>query len=218
MGWPFFLLFRSCMNNILEINVVFKKGWSAILKANTIFSPNFMTMSHFDLRYAIPILINTMIKPQSRAMPWDWDPFKISNPQYWTNKPFLLVFLLLFFPFTSIQLSLPPPSSPNDINTNSALIRFQLGNFSLHLAVSLLGSLIFPQALFWYAYPTILIFAFCYPKLLFFLRRFVGWLNSKLSAFPALNLHISSTLTNSQAEVESHVPIPPVVIDFSTEV
>ncbi|GMN66416.1 hypothetical protein TIFTF001_035481 [Ficus carica] len=60
----------------------------------------------------------------------------------------------------NISINPPPPN-----NTN--LIRFQFGNFSLHLTISLIASLVLPRTLFLYAYPTILIFALCFSSLLF---------------------------------------------------
>ena len=93
--------------------------------------------SSVDLRYLVLVGIN-ILKSQVGAKPWDWYPFNTSHLYY--QNASVIVFLLLF-PFTSMQLSLSPPS-------NDPHIRFQFGKFSPHIAISLIGSLVFPQAIF----------------------------------------------------------------------
>ncbi|GMN21080.1 hypothetical protein TIFTF001_045432 [Ficus carica] len=164
-------------------------------------------MGGFDLRILIPIFIN-LLKSHSRALPRDWDAFGVlsSNEIPWINISFH-VCLLLLFSFTSITLALPHPNySPN----TAVLLRFRFGNFSPHIAVSLVCSFVFPQALFWFMYPAILV-----------LIPFLRWLNVKLSALPVWNLHINSTLTrreqtnNVHVELSHQVPIPEVNVAIS---
>ena len=160
----------------------------------------------FDLRFVIPIFIN-LLKSFSEALPWDWDAFRMFDPKQtsWTKFSFH-VLLLLFFSSTSITFILLFRPWPN-----SALIRFRFGDFSPHIAVSHVCSLVFPQALFWYMYPAILV-----------VNHFLGWFKYvKLSALPVWNLHISSTLlhheeTNIQI-IETEGPVAQVNIAISPQ-
>ncbi|EXC26764.1 hypothetical protein L484_023380 [Morus notabilis] len=165
-------------------------------------------MRGFDLRYTIPIFTN-WFKSQSGALPWGWDAFSLlkdPNQTTWTQKC-VHVFLFLLPSFTSITLSLARPA---------AAIRFQFPNFSRHIALSLVCSLLFPQALFWFLYPAILMFS-----------RFLGCVNIiRLfgDALPVwnVNLHISSNLTHDQEEtnihtIESEVPVAQVSSAISPE-
>ncbi|GMN66413.1 hypothetical protein TIFTF001_035482 [Ficus carica] len=147
-------------------------------------------MSNFDIRFIIPIFINCL-KFISEALPWGFDAFHVVDPNRtsWTKISFL-VFMLLFFSFTSITVS------PTRRRPNSAFIRFRLQNFSPQVAVSLLASLFFPQTLFWFLYPSILI-----------LNHLLGLVNVRLLALPSWNLRISSTLTYDYHHQEDDIDL-----------
>ena len=154
-------------------------------------------MSHFDIRYTIPIFINCL-KFISEALPWDFDAFHVLDPNQtsWATISFL-VFMLHFFSFTSITI-FPTRRRP----PNSAIIRFQLETFSPHIAVSLFASLFLPQTLFWFLYPSFLILN----------HHLLGRVNVRLLALPSWDIRISSTLTydHHEYDIEAQAPIHPV--------
>lgn len=102
------------------------------------------------MRYFILILINFL--KSKASMPSVWDPYNITilNQQsIWLNL-WILCFFLFVFPLTSIQFPLSCHSRGNNI-----IVR--VGYFSVTVFVSTVAALIFPQALFWFAYPLIII-------------------------------------------------------------
>ena len=130
-------------------------------------------MASFDLRYAIPILIN-ILKFAASAMITDWDMFNTFNSYITWLSVFILVLIFIFFPCITINLS------PN--NNNMHLVQFQRESLPSHLTVLLMGSIVFPPELFFpYAYFGVLVFAFGYPTVLSLLTRLVAWLHAKLS-------------------------------------
>ncbi|GMN30876.1 hypothetical protein TIFTF001_003010 [Ficus carica] len=146
-------------------------------------------MSGFDLRFVIPVVIN-LLKSQTKAHPWDWDAFSLlhnPNEVSWIKISFHIS-LLVLFSCTSITFTRRP--SPN-----TALICFQFGNFSPHIAVSFVCSLVFPQALFWFLYPAILIFSYL----------ILGWVNVQLSAFPVGTFQLSFSLIPQQVQANVHL-------------
>ncbi|PON53951.1 hypothetical protein TorRG33x02_303960 [Trema orientale] len=155
--------------------------------------------SSVDLRYLVLVGVN-LLKSQVGAKPSDWYPFNTSH-LYYPNAS-VLVLLLLLFPLTSMKLSL----TPSNINPS---IRFQFGKFSPHIAILLMGSLIFPQEFFWYAYPAILVSALCFPKLLPILKRFLAWLD-------VWNLNVLSLTqaNDDQVDIESPPHVAEVVMEL----
>ena len=149
-------------------------------------------MSSLDLRFVIPVLLN-MLK-SFLFSPSDWDPFNLFFHHPTWPKTSLFVFMFLFFPFTSIKISIS--------NTSAHLIIFERQSFSMHLTILLLGSIVLPQQLFWlYAYFAV--HFTCYPTLLLLLERLVGWLHAKLSStttHPA-NVDTPTTMPQIVAEV-----------------
>ena len=162
-------------------------------------------MSGFDLRFVIPVVIN-LLKSQTKAHTGDWDAFSLlhnPNEVSWIKISFHIS-LLVLFSCTSITFTRRP--SPN-----TALICFQFGNFSPHIAVSFVCSLVFPQALFWFVYPAILIIS----------HLILGWVNVQLSAFPVGTFQLSFSLTAQQVQanvrMDPQVPVPQVNIDIAED-
>ncbi|KAL0312293.1 UNVERIFIED_CONTAM: hypothetical protein Sradi_5628600 [Sesamum radiatum] len=151
-------------------------------------------MSHFDLRFAILIVIN-ILKSQT-AKPWEWDPFDVGSDLTWI-KFWLLTILLFIFSFVSIGIPLVVP--PND----TRYIQVQTKRFSPSLLACFLASLFFPQLLFWYVYPIILLFFLSYTCICNVSRSFIYWAQAVLSLVPDLNILITTTST-VEADEELH--------------
>ncbi|KAL7166970.1 hypothetical protein ACSBR2_037600 [Camellia fascicularis] len=152
-------------------------------------------MSSFDIRYAILLVIN-MVKSQA-SMPWDWNPFGLDSHLNW-SKFSLLVVLCTLFSFTSIRVPLACP-------LNLWHIHVKFGEFSNTLVVLFVSSLVFPQLLFWYAYPIIISISLCSSWVFNMFKSFVQWAKATLSAVPDLNLFISATQTHGANLEQEHV-------------
>ena len=105
-------------------------------------------MRYFDLRFCIIVLIN-MAKSQIGGISWDLIT--------WTNL-FCFLLILAAFSFVSIEV----PLTLFTCSFRTLHIRLRFGNRPLSAAVSFMASLIFPQPLFWYVYPVLLLLSF-YP-------------------------------------------------------
>ena len=105
-------------------------------------------MRYFDLRFCIIVLIN-MAKSQIGGISWDLFT--------WTN---LFCFLLILAAFSFVSIEVPLTLFTCSFHTLHLRLRF--GNRPLSVAVSFMASLIFPQPLFWYVYPVLLLLSF-YP-------------------------------------------------------
>ena len=105
-------------------------------------------MRHFDLRFCIIVLIN-MAKSQIGGISWDLIT--------WTNL-FCFLLILAAFSFVSIEV----PLTLFTCSFRTLHIRLRFGSRPLSAAVSFMASLIFPQPLFWYVYPALLLLSF-YP-------------------------------------------------------
>ncbi|KAK9934181.1 hypothetical protein M0R45_021333 [Rubus argutus] len=151
---------------------------------------------YIDIRYAVLLAIN-MFK-YGVGMPWDWDPFHTISNLTWTNACLLLI-LFLVFSFISIKVHVPLTtthltSSTTCSTTNTVLVAFE--EVSVPLAVALMASaLVFPQALFWYAYPFIVLISSCFGEL----KRFANWFHNVLTAIPVLNVIMTATIVGWQA-------------------
>ena len=71
----------------------------------------------------------------------------------------------------------------------------RLGKFDPCLTVSLVASIVFPQALFWYTYPIIIMISFWYSWLFYVLGSFLFWLQNLLASIPVINIIIRATVT-----------------------
>ena len=71
----------------------------------------------------------------------------------------------------------------------------RLGKFDPCLTVSLVASIVFPQALFWYTYPIIIMISFWYSWLFYVLGSFLFWLQNLLASIPVINIIIRAQLT-----------------------
>ena len=58
-----------------------------------------------------------------------------------------------------------------------------------------MASIVFPKALFWYAYPIIIIISFCHSWLLNVLGSFLFWLQNVLTSAPVINIIIKATVS-----------------------
>ena len=105
-------------------------------------------MSYFDLRLCLIVLIN-MVTSQIGGISWDLIT--------WTNL-FCFLLILAAFSFFSIEV----PLTLFTCSFRTLHIRLRFGNRPLSAAVSFMASLIFPQPLFWYVYPVLLLLYF-YP-------------------------------------------------------
>lgn len=131
---------------------------------------------------------------------WVWDPFKtIAHPN--STKTFTLSVLFLLFPFTCIKV---PIACLVDIGH----ILIRLGKFDPYLTVSLVASIVFPQALFWYTYPIIIMNSFWSSWLLYVFGCFLSWLQNVLTSIPVINILIRTTVprwhnSEPQHEIEA---------------
>ena len=154
-------------------------------------------MYYIDLRHSLLLAIN-ILKSQL-ATTLAWDPFHtIDHPSGMKNLTFTILFLV--FPFTCIQV-------PLTCSLDTAHIIVRLGKFDPCLTVSLLASIVFPQAIFWYAYPIIIMISLLSSWLLNVLWRFLSWLRKLLTSIPVFDIIIRATVTRwqnleSQHEVE----------------
>ncbi|XAR70568.1 hypothetical protein NMG60_11027466 [Bertholletia excelsa] len=143
-------------------------------------------MPFFDLRYALPIVINGAKSQVS--MPRDWDPFNTIGHLTWP-KLWLLIILFVIFSFTSIEVPLTCPVIIGHI-------RVQVGKLSTSLLVLLAASLLFPQVLFWYAYPMVILLSSCSSWLSSAFKSFLQWVKITLCTVPDLNIFVSATYTD----------------------
>ncbi|CAK9152284.1 unnamed protein product [Ilex paraguariensis] len=141
-------------------------------------------MTYFDLRYALPYVIN-ILKSQV-AMPWDWDSFDIMGHLTWVKFSFVFI---LFITFSSISIGLP-------LTCPVGYIRVQRQDFSAMFTVSFLVSLLCPQVLFWSIYPIILLLFACSSCLLNIFRSLLSCIREFLSTVPDLNIFITATNTD----------------------
>ncbi|KAL4602294.1 hypothetical protein ACB092_10G042500 [Castanea dentata] len=157
-------------------------------------------MCQIDLMHTVLLAIN-ILKSQV-ATPWDWDPYQTIGQPTWIQASFLSL-LFLVFPFTSIKLPISTQSA-----TRHILLRF--GEFNTQLTVAFIGSILFPQALFWYFYPIIISVFIWYP----WLFNFLMWSHGVLTTIPVCNIIIRATVTSLQNLVP---PQPEVEAQPTTE-
>lgn len=151
---------------------------------------------YIDIRYAVLLAIN-MFK-YGVGMPWDWDPFHTISNLTWMKAFLLAIFFLVFF-FISIKVHVPltaTHSTPSTTSSTTDAVLLSFVELSAPLAVALMASaLVFPQALFWYAYPIIVLSSSCFGEL----KRFANWFHTVLTAIPVLNVIMTATIVGWQA-------------------
>ncbi|KAL0393824.1 UNVERIFIED_CONTAM: hypothetical protein Slati_4348600 [Sesamum latifolium] len=121
-------------------------------------------------------------------MPWEWDPFDVASDLTWIKFWILAIFLFIF---SFISIAIPFTVPPNNLRH----IQVQMKSFSASLLACFLASLLFPQLLFWYVYPMILLFFLCYSCIFNIFRSFIYWDQAILSLAPDLNILITTTTT-----------------------
>ena len=136
-----------------------------------------------DLRHALLFAVDILKSQVGSA--WDWEPFNTIGVPTW-SKSFTLAILLLIFPFTYKKV-------PLRLDTDHLIVRF--GKFDPCLTILLVASIVFPQALFWYAYPIIIIISFCHSWILNVLGSSLFWLQKVLTTVPVINIIIRATVT-----------------------
>lgn len=139
-------------------------------------------MRHFDLRFCIIVLIN-MAKSQIGGISWDLIT--------WTN---LFCFLLILAAFSFVSNEVPLTLFTCSFRTLHIRLRF--GNRPLSAAVSFMASLIFPQPLFWYVYPVLLLLSF-YPA-----ARLVDHALRSLQAVIPINQVYDNRIPNKMSRVQ----------------
>ena len=153
-------------------------------------------MCYMDLRHTLLFAIN-MLKSQVGSSTWVWDPFNtIAHPT--STKTSIISLLFLLFPFTCIKVPIAC-----SVDTGHIIVR--LGKFDPCLTVSLVASIVFPQALFWYTYPIIIMTSFWSSWLLYVFGCFLSWLQNVLTTTPVINIIIRATVTrwhNSEPQDE----------------
>lgn len=151
-------------------------------------------MWNFDLRFVFLLIIN--IVKSHTSIPWEWDPFDVVSDLSWMKFWFLTI-LSFVFSFVSIVIPL----------NNIVYIQVQVKNFSPTLLICFLASLFFPQLLFWYVYPIILLFFLCYACIFNMFTRFISWVQTIFSMLPDLNIFITATNRewHEEGEVEEFV-------------
>lgn len=152
-------------------------------------------MCHIDLRYTVLLAIN-ILKSQV-ATPGEWDPYQTIRQPTWMKDSFLAL-LFLVLPFTSIKLPISTQSA-----TRHILLWF--GEFNTQLTVAFIGSILFPQALFWYFYPIIISVFIWYPWLFNFLK----WSHGVLTTIPVCKIIIRATVTSLQNLVPAQPEVEP---------
>ena len=98
----------------------------------------------FDLRLCVPVVMN-IVKSGIGGVKggWDWDPFHLMHmPGFTWNNVFWPLLSVAAFSFISIQ-----------VHIRLRAVR----ELSIPFTASLMGSLIFPQTLFWYMYPILIL-------------------------------------------------------------
>ena len=119
--------------------------------------PCLLNMNNFDLRLCVPFLINSLKSLVALPGNDDWDPFYAIHHLTWI-KLCLFLLILALFSFTSINIEVPYTAS---VPTSSAsCVRLRLGVFSLPITLSFMASVFFPQTLFWYTYPILVLAPF----------------------------------------------------------
>ncbi|CAI9775651.1 unnamed protein product [Fraxinus pennsylvanica] len=147
-------------------------------------------MSYFDLRYAALLVVN--ILKSYKAMPWEWDPFGIVIGNFTWIKIWLLASFVFVFSFSSIEIPLTP-------QVDMGYIRIQVKNYTVSLLVCFLASLFFPQDIFWWIYPTVLLLSSCTPCISSMWRSFKLSVQLLLPMIPVLKIYMTTT-TNVDEE------------------
>ena len=134
-----------------------------------------------DLRFLLLVAMNVL--KSHMAMPWEWDPFKVTNDLTWT-KFFLLTSLFFFFTFIAIEIiSL---TSPNIMG----FVKVKINNFSPTFSTCFLACLLLPQFVFWYVYPMILLSFYWYACVSSAFMSFLAWAGALMSEMPDLSISI----------------------------
>ena len=142
-----------------------------------------LNMYGFYLRLCVPFLVNSLKSLVALPRDYVWDPFHTIDHLSWINLC-LFLFILALFSFTSTNIAVPHPAS---VHTSSAsCVHLRLGDFSLPTTLSLMASLIFPQTLFWYIYPILMLAPFWSPWLVHILL----WVRAMASIIPVYDIII----------------------------
>ena len=75
------------------------------------------------------------------------------------------------------------------------------------ISLSMAASFTFPQALFWYIYPIIILVSVKYGWALNVFKGFLGWLQAMPVHAPVCNIVITSSATHEQPEEEDELMI-----------
>ena len=156
--------------------------------------PCLLNMNNFDLRLCVPFLINSLKSLVALPGNDDWDPFYAIHHLTWI-KLCLFLLILALFSFTSINIEVPYTAS---VPTSSAsCVRLRLGVFSLPITLSFMASVFFPQTLFWYTYPILVLAPFWSPWLLHILL----WVRAMASTIPVYDIIIIKVSGSRQRQV-----------------
>ena len=109
-------------------------------------------MSYLDLRLCIIGFINMFKSHRGGIINWD---LMIS---IWSNLFFFLL-VLSVFSFVSIEVSF----TLFTLSFHTFHLRLRFGNRPLFTILALMASLIFPQRVFWYVYPIVIVLLSFYP-------------------------------------------------------
>lgn len=150
------------------------------------------TMWNIDLRYVLVLVIN--IVKSHAAMPWEWDPFKLSSDLSWI-KLWLLVILLFFFSFVSVQIS-------STSLKNLGFFKVRIRNLSPSFVACFMACVLLPQIIFWYVYPLILFMFSCYTRVSTALKSFVRWIQDILSHVPDLNILVTAEQLHEEEQFD----------------
>ncbi|KAL1552644.1 hypothetical protein AAHA92_13415 [Salvia divinorum] len=146
-----------------------------------------------DVRFVILVAINVL--KSHMAMPWEWDPFEVTNDLTWIK--FLLLTTLFFF-FAFIAIEIISLTSPNNIG----FVKVQINSFSPTFSTCFLACLLLPQFLFWYVYPMILLSFWWYACVSSTFVSFLTWVGARVSEMPDLNIVIAAA--NAGPDDELH--------------
>ena len=103
------------------------------------------------------------------------------------NNLFFFLFVLSVFSFISIEV----PFTLFTLSFHTFHLRLRFGNRPLFTAIAVMASLIFPQRVFWYVYPTVILLLSLYPSTARLLDHVFHWLQALITVNPVYDIFIA---------------------------
>ena len=105
----------------------------------------------------------------------------------WSNLFFFLL-VLSVFSFVSIEV----PFILFTFSFHTFHLRLRFGNRPLFTAIAFMASLIFPQRVFWYVYPTVILLLSLYPSTARLLDHTLYWLQALITVNKVYDIFITT--------------------------